>query len=224
MRVLRTAHLGPTLLVTFIAYFLALQMWWEGPAYVIAFTIFTGQLCVGWTNDLVDQESDQAQGRKNKPLANGEVSREAIKRLTFLSLFICVLFSIFGPLGIAGGLFHLLGVGFGVAYNFYFKSMWLSPLPYAVGFAALPGSIVLSKSSTLPLWVLAVGALAGVSAHFINGFKDMENDRSAGMLGLPQILGTRKSIFVTILLLISVALIILNFGDVTFLHSFSEYS
>ena len=59
MRLLRTSHLGPTLVVTLVADLLAVPVWWEGPALVIAFTVFAGQLCVGWTNDLVDLEIDR---------------------------------------------------------------------------------------------------------------------------------------------------------------------
>jgi hypothetical protein len=48
------SHFGPTLLVTAVTFLLATQLWWEGPAYVIALGIFLGQLIVGWTNDLYD--------------------------------------------------------------------------------------------------------------------------------------------------------------------------
>ncbi len=212
----RSSHPGPTLLVTWIAYLLSLRLWWEGPSYVIAFTIFTGQLCIGLTNDLIDRQRDLDQGRKNKPLASGKVSVREVKITTYISLTLCVAFSLFGPLGLRGGFVHLLFVGCGIAYNFYFKSMWLSLLPYAVGFAALPSSIILSKSSTVPLWVIATGALSGIAAHFINVLKDMEQDRKAGINGLPQIFGKRLSIFTAIILVLLVVAILINFGSTNF--------
>jgi 4-hydroxybenzoate polyprenyltransferase len=38
------------------------------------------------------------------------------------------------------------------------------------------------------------GALFGMAAHFINVIKDMEQDQKSGIQGLPQRLGTNKSI------------------------------
>jgi len=86
MRLLRTSHLGPTLLVTFVSYLLALRFWWEGPSCVIAFTVFCGQLVVGWTNDLVDLPLDQREGRTNKPMVDGKLSPITVKRATWVAL------------------------------------------------------------------------------------------------------------------------------------------
>jgi len=59
LRGLRAAsHFGPTLIVTAISFGFANYYWWEGPAYVIAFGVFTGQLVVGWSNDLYDYQDD----------------------------------------------------------------------------------------------------------------------------------------------------------------------
>lgn len=196
MRLLRTSHLGPTMLVTLVAYLLALPIWPQGPALVIALTVFTGQLCVGWTNDLVDEENDRSQGRTNKPIATGEIAAHHVVRATYISLGLCIFLSLFGPLGLRGGLVHLLGVSCGVAYNLYFKRIWLSPLPYLIAFAALPSSIVLSRNSTVPLWLVSAGAIFGIAAHFANVVKDMEQDRAAGILGMPQLLGTRVSLLI----------------------------
>jgi 4-hydroxybenzoate polyprenyltransferase len=41
------------------------------------------------------------------------------------------------------------------------------------------------------------GALFGMAAHFINVIKDMKQDQVSGIEGLPQRLGTKKSIVVT---------------------------
>ncbi len=208
MRLLRTSHLGPTLLVTFVSFLLALRFWWEGPSYVIAFTVFCGQLVVGWTNDLVDLPLDQKEGRTNKPMVDGKLSPMTVKRATWVALFFVTLFSLFGPMGITGGFVHLLGVGSGVAYNFYFKSNRFSFLPYAISFAALPASITLSRNEVPQLWLLISGSCLGVAAHFANVVKDMERDRAAGIMGLPQILGSRKSTLLSGLLLFFVSILI----------------
>jgi len=206
MRLLRTSHLGPTLLVTFVSYLLALRFWWEGPSFVIAFTVFCGQLVVGWTNDLVDLPLDQREGRTNKPMVDGKLSPITVKRATWVALVFVTLFSLFGPMGIIGGLVHLLGVGSGVAYNFYFKTNRFSFLPYAISFAALPASITLSRGDAPQLWLLISGSCLGLSAHFANVVKDMERDRAAGITGLPQILGSQKSTLLSGLLLFLVSI------------------
>ncbi|MBU6314829.1 MAG: UbiA family prenyltransferase, partial [Actinomycetales bacterium] len=109
--------------------------------------------------------------------------------------------NLFGPLGIKGGLVYMLGIACGVAYNFYFKFSMLSPLPYAIAFAALPSSIAISKDVTPPLWMLLGGSIFGMAAHFINVIKDMEQDHLSGIQGLPQRLGTKKSIIVAVTLI-----------------------
>ena len=109
--------------------------------------------------------------------------------------------NLFGPLGFKGGMVYMLGIACGVAYNFYFKFSPLSPLPYAIAFAALPSSIAISKDVTPPVWMWVGGALFGMAAHFINVIKDMKQDQESGIKGLPQRLGTQRSVIVAITLI-----------------------
>ena len=197
---IQACHFGPTLIVSAIAFGFGTYYWWEGPAYVIAFTVATGQLVVGWSNDLYDYKDDLAHKRTKKPLVSGLITPQYLtKSLRFMVPF-SFFANLFGPLGIKGGLVYMLGVACGVAYNFYFKFSALSPLPYAIAFAALPSSIAISKEITPPLWMLLGGALFGMAAHFINVIKDMEEDHLSGIQGLPQRLGTKNSILVAITL------------------------
>ena len=206
---LKASHFGPTLLVTAISFGFATYYWWEGPAFVIAFGVFTGQLVVGWSNDLYDYEDDLRHNRLNKPLIAKTISRETLQRwLRFMVPFSFVA-NLLGPLGIKGGLVYMLGIACGVAYNFYFKFSPLSPLPYAIAFAALPSCIAISKDVTPPLWMWLGGALLGMAAHFINVIKDMKEDQISQIGGLPQRLGTTKSLIVAIFLIICGVLTIL---------------
>jgi 4-hydroxybenzoate polyprenyltransferase len=103
----------------------------------------------------------------------------------------------------------MLGIACGVAYNFYFKFSPLSPLPYAIAFAALPSSITISKEITPPTWMWLGGALFGMAAHFINVIKDMKEDLVSQIRGLPQILGTKKSILAaSVLIALGIALLL----------------
>ena len=198
---LKASHFGPTLIVTAISWFFAAHYWWEGPAYVIAFGVFTGQLVVGWSNDLYDYKDDLIHNRQNKPLVSGVISQSYLKRwLTFMVPFSFVA-NLLGPLGFKGGLVYMFGISMGVAYNFYFKFNVFSWLPDALAFAALPSCIAISKDVTPPVWMWLGGALLGSAAHFINVIKDMDQDRASGIGGAPQRIGKRNSIVVAGLLI-----------------------
>jgi 4-hydroxybenzoate polyprenyltransferase len=198
---LKASHFGPTLLVTAISFGFATYYWWEGPAYVIAFGVFTGQLVVGWSNDLYDYQDDLSHNRKNKPLVSGQIRKELLQNwLKWVTPFSFIA-NLFGPLGVKGGLVYMLGIACGVAYNFYFKFSVLSPLPYAIAFAALPSSIAISKDITPPVWMWLGGALFGMAAHFINVIKDMKEDQISKIGGLPQRLGSKNSIWVAVILI-----------------------
>jgi 4-hydroxybenzoate polyprenyltransferase len=208
LSLLRASHIGPTFAVTFISFLLATSLWWEGPAFIIAFGIFLGQLLVGWSNDLNDYPDDLKHNRTVKPLVSGEVSSKQLLRAVKICAPFAVIFNLFGPLGIKGGLIYLFGVGMGVAYNFYFKSTLLSPLPYALAFAALVSSIVIATDRTPPLWLIASGSLLGVAAHFANVLKDLDQDRTSGIKGLPQKLGKRASRLICATLLVTTTLLL----------------
>ena len=207
---LKAAHFGPTLIVTTISFAFAVHYWWEGPAFVIAFGVFTGQLVVGWSNDLYDLEDDLRHQRAKKPLVSGLISKQYLQKwLRFMVPFSFVA-NLLGPLGIKGGSVYMLGIACGVAYNFYFKFSKLSPLPYAIAFAALPSSVAISKDINPPMWMILGGALFGMAAHFINVIKDMDQDQASGIKGLPQRLGKVKSIAAaTILIALGIAVLFL---------------
>lgn len=208
---LKASHFGPTLIVTSIAFGFALYYWWEGPAYVIAFGVFTGQLVVGWSNDLYDFDDDLRHQRTNKPLVSGLITKQYLEKWLRVMVPFSFVANLLGPLGVKGGLVYMLGIACGVAYNFYFKFSAFSPLPYAIAFAALPSSIAISKDITPPLWMWLGGALLGMAAHFINVLKDMKEDHVSGIKGLPQRLGTRGSVLAAVVLIIlGVTILILS--------------
>ena len=207
---LKAAHFGPTMLITAISFALGTQLWWEGPAYVIAFTVFLGQLIIGWSNDLYDYQDDLRHNRTNKPLVAGTITPENLRRTTFIFIPIAVIANLISPLGLKGGSVYLLGVGCGIAYNFYFKFSPLSPLPYAIALAALPASVYYSVDRTPPLWILAGGSLLGVGFHFLNVLKDIEKDQSSSIKGLPQIVGKRASAVIAIVLIVIAIVVVIN--------------
>ncbi len=208
---LKASHFIPSLIVSSIAFVFGVHYWWEGPAYVIAFTVFTGQLVVGWSNDLYDFADDQNHQRMNKPLVSGVITEKYLRSWLIFMVPFSFLANILGPLGFKGGLLYWLGIGFGVAYNFYFKFTFLSPLPFAFAFAILPSCIAISKDVTPPLWMWLGGALLGCAAHFINVLKDLEQDRQSEIRGLPQILGKKASIAIAVVLSVIAAAVVVAF-------------
>jgi 4-hydroxybenzoate polyprenyltransferase len=198
---LKASHFGPTLIVTSISWFFAAYYWWEGPAYFIAFGVFTGQLVVGWSNDLYDYADDLKHNRLNKPLVAGTITHKYLMSWLRFMVPISFVANLLGPLGFKGGLVYMFGISMGVAYNFYFKYNVFSWLPYALAFAALPSCIAISKDITPPVWMWLGGAIFGSAAHFINVIKDIDQDRASGIGGAPQRIGKRNSILVAAFLI-----------------------
>ena len=198
----KAAHFGPTMLITTISFTLATLLSQISTALGIAFTVFLGQLIIGWSNDIYDYQDDLKHNRQNKPLVNGQLSVSTLSRTTFLLLPIAIIANLIGPLGFKGGAVYLLGVGCGIAYNFYFKFSPLSPLPYFIALAALPASIFYAVDTEPPLWVLATSSLLGVAFHFANVLKDLSADRQSSIGGLPQRAGKKVSIGIIVLLLV----------------------
>ena len=209
---LRASHFGPNLLVTFISLFFAQLYWWEGPAFVITFGVFCGQLVVGWSNDIIDYKDDLLHSRQKKPLVSGQISLRLLQNSLRAVLPLAIVVNLFGPLGFVGGSLSVLAIGLAVAYNFYFKFTIFSWLPYAIAFAALPSCMALSKGQAPELWMWLGGALLGTAAHFLNVIKDMDQDRASGIQGLPQRLGTKTSVVTAITLIAAAfAVILLTF-------------
>lgn len=192
---LRSCHPGPTVAVTVLATLLALGAeLGPGRVLLLAAAVLSGQLVIGWTNDLLDAGRDRAVGRRDKPVAAGEVAPGAVLAAALLAGVACVGLS--AGLGWRSALCHLvLLVGSGVAYDLGVKGTVWSWLPYAVAFGSLPAVVTLAERPPgLPEWwhVLA-GAALGVGAHLVNALPDLADDEATGVRGLPHRLGARGS-------------------------------
>ena len=164
-----------------------------GVALVTA-AVLTGQLSIGWLNDVLDAPRDVAVGRTDKPLATGEVSARTVWTAVALAAPACVVASLVAG-GVVGGIVHLVAVGAGLAYDLGVKSTRASVLPYLVCFALLPVFVVLALPGgpVPPWWLPVAGALLGGGAHFANVLPDLDDDAATGVRGLPHVLGARTS-------------------------------
>lgn len=190
----RCCHPGAVLAVTVLTTALAVSAGHGvGRWPLIAAAVLSGQLSVGWSNDAYDATRDTAAGRRDKPVATGAIRTHTLWTAAGLALALCVPLSL--ACGLLAGTVHLVGVAGAWAYNLRLKSTPLSWLPYAVGFASLPGFVALSlPGGGWPAWwAVTAGALLGVAAHLADVLPDLRDDLAGGVRGLPQRLGTRRT-------------------------------
>ena len=61
---------------------------------ILAVAVLSGQLLVGWTNDLIDVRVDRRAGRDEKPLASGALTVRGVAATAGVSAVVCVVFSL----------------------------------------------------------------------------------------------------------------------------------
>jgi len=171
-----------------------------GDSLFIALAIFFGQLVVGWTNDLVDFSRDKAASRLKKPLVAGTISEATLRTAIFLALGLALVISLASPLECSGSAIHFLGLLSATAYNLKLKATVLSVVPYMVSFGALPWAIYVAAGSKPPMWLVLAFILFTSAFHFLNVLKDLDADRDQDVLGLPQVLGRKWSIYLAAIL------------------------
>ena len=211
MRLLATAHPGPALAVTVLAGLLAstVGLGAAGVALVVA-TVLTGQLTIGWSNDLIDLPRDRVVGRTDKPLVSGAISERLVRGACAAALVATVVLSL-----VAGWGLQLVTVAGGWAYNLGLKATALSWLPYAVAFGALPAYVAVVAGVRPPFWLIGAGALLGVGAHLVNVLPDLADDAATGVRGLPHRLGARSSQALAVAVLVAAALLLVTGADLT---------
>jgi 4-hydroxybenzoate polyprenyltransferase len=156
---------------------------------LVGCAVLTGQLSIGWSNDLIDADRDTAAHRSDKPLATDALASSVVAAATVAAAVATVPLSL--ALGWRAGLVHLVAVASGWAYNLGLKATVFSVLPYLVTFGLFPAvaTLPLTDHPWPPTWVLLAGGLIGASAHFGNVVPDLAEDAAAGVRGLPHRLG-----------------------------------
>lgn len=175
--------------------------------------MLTGQLTIGWTNDLLDRGRDSAVGRADKPLATGELVVGRVQAACAAAAAVTVVLSLL--CGLAAGLVHLGCVAAGWAYNLGLKATVWSWAPYAVAFGGITVFISLAgpTGAPPPAWIPVVGALLGVGAHLVNALPDLADDEATGVRGLPHRLGARRTRLTAVVVLGGASLIVAVAGD-----------
>ncbi len=211
----RACHPEPTAAVTTLTALLAVAAGLPaGRAALVTAAVFTGQLSIGWSNDLIDEPRDRRVRRADKPLAAGDLSARTVRAALAAAVAACVVLSLL--CGWRSGLTHLvLGVGSGWSYNLGLKRTAVSWLPYAAAFGTLPAVVQLAgqPGRLPPGWLMAGGALLGIAAHLVNALPDLADDAATGVRGLPHRLGQRVSqVLATAVLLAASTVVVLGPG------------
>jgi protoheme IX farnesyltransferase len=206
---LRACHPEPTAAVTLMVTALAVTTGHTaGRVVLIGSAVLTGQLSIGWLNDVLDAERDRTVGRADKPVVAGAVSARTVGFATAVAAAACVPLSL--ACGVWAGVLHLVAVAAGWAYDLGLKSTPVSVLPYVVCFGLLPAFVVvaLPGSPAPPWWLPVAGALVGAGAHFANVLPDLEDDAATGVRGLPHRIGAAGSRIAAAVLLLAATVVL----------------
>lgn len=191
---LKAAHPGPSLAVTAVGCGLAAAAG-VPPAHVarLGVALAAGQLAIGWTNDALDAERDVAAARSDKPVATGALPHAQVRGAAALAVLLVVPASL--ACGWRPGAAHLVAVGGGLAYDAGLKATPASAATFALSFGLLPAVATLALPAPRPpaAWAVGAGALLGVAAHLANALPDLDDDVAAGVAGVPQRLGARRT-------------------------------
>jgi 4-hydroxybenzoate polyprenyltransferase len=187
---LRSSHPGPSAGVTLIAVLLGITVGLDPIRIVVlGLTLAFNQLSIGLSNDWLDAGRDRAAGRRDKPVARGDVSVSAVRFAAIAAAVLAIVLSL--TLGIPFAVAHLVALAGGWSYNAWFKHGPLSPLPYVVSFGVLPSlaTLALPHPALAAWWAMLAGALLGIAAHVANVLPDLDDDAATGVRGLPHRLG-----------------------------------
>ncbi|MEO6577312.1 MAG: UbiA family prenyltransferase [Candidatus Limnocylindria bacterium] len=154
--------------------------------------VLGSQILTGALNDWADRQRDTI-AQPTKPIPAGHIAPRAALGIAATGLAIQVGASMFlGPLPLALG---LAAAGSAVAYNLRLSRTPASFLPYLVSFGLLPLWIAAGVGTPLDR-VAATPWLIGpfaVAAHFANALRDFDADASLSSRNLAQVLGQRTS-------------------------------
>jgi 4-hydroxybenzoate polyprenyltransferase len=208
----RACHPEPTAAVTLASAVLAVVVG-QGAAgtATTSAAVLASQLCVGWSNDWLDAERDARSGRRDKPVARGQVSRRAVGLGALIAGPATVILAALS--GWPAAAMATVALAGGLAYNWPLKSTIASPVPYLVSFGALVAFIVLGRAGAPlpPWWLVTAAAALGGGAHFANVLPDLDDDLRTGVHGLPHRLGPGGS-WLAACALLGTATAVLVFG------------
>lgn len=189
-----SSHPGPTLVVTALAAALAvaagLELWRTA---LLSAAVFAGQLSIGISNDAIDAERDRSVGRRDKPIARGDVSTAAAWIAAWGCLLVALVLS--APLGLVLLGAHAVALASAWSYNAALKASVFSLAPFLLTFGLFPSLATLAAAQPqfAPVWASVAGAALGAAVHLTNVLPDLDDDAQTGIRGLPHRIGRMSS-------------------------------
>lgn len=151
------------------------------------------QACVGITNELIDLPRDR-QVKPDRPLVNGQADPRLARIIAITAGASSLLLSL--TFGWVGLIFAILGLGSGLAYDFWFKGTALSWLPYTIGFSLLPlwpfAALDVWNPTLALIWLPALPA--SIALNVSQSLSDIDEDQHVGFGGITRRLGTQWSL------------------------------
>lgn len=167
-----------------------------GEVLLVAATVLTGQVILGWHNDLVDVQRDRRHQFPGKPIARGAVDSGSV----WFALAIAVLLVV--PLSVANGVIaaacHLFIVGIAMVTNSgVLRRTRFSYLPWMASFALWPaflsyGGVQGTETGDAPGILLTVlCALLGLGVHVLVSLPGLVTDNADGIRHFPLVVALR---------------------------------
>jgi len=210
--ILRATHFPQTLAMVAL---MTVSSWLAGAELIhvvlVMFATASGQVAVGWTNEIVDARTDSESGRPDKAVALGRLNPRLLWILSLIALTLTLPLSLLAA-GWIGGTAHIVAVGSALAYNAKLSRTVWSWAPYALSFGLLPLFVLHSASTLWPTASLvALASCVGIIAHLFNALPDIDLDRRASVGGLAVSLGTKRArILLALLMAAGAALLVVT--------------
>lgn len=164
-------------------------------AGVVLLTVLVGQTILGWHNDIVDRQRDQAHGLTGKPIAMGRLSAETAWYAIVVATLLLVPLAI--TTGIRAGCLYLAAVAVGMLGNVLLRTGLFSWWSWAASFALLPAYLSYGGwggqaigSPPEPV-IVVLAALLGIGVHFMRAVWGLVADHEDGWTYLPLKLGLK---------------------------------
>lgn len=162
---------------------------------VVLLTVLVGQTILGWHNDIVDRQRDQAHGLTGKPVAMGRISTETLWYALFMAALVLVPLAI--TTGIKAGCLYLASVAIGLLGNVVLRTGFFSWWSWAASYALLPAYLSFggwggqAEGNPPEPVILGLAALLGIGVHFMRAVWGLVADHEDGWTYLPLKLGLK---------------------------------
>ena len=189
-----STHPGPTLVVTGLALALGVAVGLDpGRLVLLTLSVLAGQVSIGLSNDAIDAPRDRAVGRRDKPIARGEITERLAWACAIGAVVVALVLA--APLGWGMLAAHAVFLASAWAYNAGLKATALSIVPFLVSFGIFPSlpTLALPDPRVAAGWGWVAGAALGAAVHLTNVLPDLEDDERTGVRGLPHRIGARAS-------------------------------